>query len=223
MLTGLPELALICRLEEKIGFVKSSQRKKKSPTYEVGLWVRSGTPEWCEDLKRRQDGAPKRAQSRGTEDSRTRGTAIEGVDLQAAMQSARAVMQASASPGAIQASSKEIRWISGHQRRSEGTEVRKCLPMGGTLRHEQCPHKAVASLAGRLHRRARKQLPQYRGIECGNPEFADEKKPLKKNSVAFRGTSKSNSFMLVIIMWLGVSGSKPKAANSYKTAYQTEN
>ncbi len=88
-------------------------------------------PEWCEDLKRRQDEAPKRAQSRGTEDSRTRGTAIEGVDLQAAMQSARAVMQASASPGAIQASSKEIRWISGHQRRSEGTEVRKCLPMGG--------------------------------------------------------------------------------------------
>lgn len=42
-------------------------------------------------------------------------------------------------------------------------------------------------------------------------------------AVAFWGISKSNSFMLVIIMWLGVSGSKPKAANSYKTAYQTEN
>ena len=46
------------------------------------------------------------------------------------MQSDRADVQASTSPGAIQASSKEIRWISGHQRRAAGTEVRKCLPMG---------------------------------------------------------------------------------------------
>ena len=132
------------------------------------------------------------------------------------MQSARADVQAFASSGAIQASSKEIRWISGHQRRAAGTEARKCLPMGGHCTG-QWTHKTVASMAGRFHCRARKPLPQYRGIECGYPEFADEKKPLK-NSVAFRGIRKSNSFMLVIIMWLGVSGSKPKAANSYKTA-----